>query len=326
MTRLPPLALLAMLLVSGCSDNGDTAPRLNISADAVTVSGLSSGGYMAAQLHVAFSNVVTGAAVIAAGPYYCAEGALSLALGRCTKGTDMVPVDELLAFTVEAADSGQIDPLENLGDDRVWILHGAEDTAVARSVTDALFAFYGELAAKRNIQYVTDVPAGHGFPTKSHGTQCDRMESPFLNACGFDAAGALLEHLYGPLKQPSDETRPLIRFPQPQGANSLAEWGYAYVPEACEAGRPCRVHVAFHGCRQGAEFVGDAFARHAGYNGWAEANDIVILYPQVAASVFNPLNPHGCWDWWGYTGDGYPTRSGEQPSAIMKVIAAMAGA
>ena len=34
--------------------------------------------------------------------------------------------------------------------------------------------------------------------------------------------------------------------------------GFAYVPPACEAGG-CKVHVAFHGCRQTAETVGDAF-------------------------------------------------------------------
>ena len=48
--------------------------------------------------------------------------------------------------------------------------------------------------------------------------------------------------------------------------------------------------------------MGDVFAKHAGYNGVAEKNNIIVLYPQV---VSTPTNPTGCWDWWGYTGPNY---------------------
>jgi hypothetical protein len=51
------------------------------------------------------------------------------------------------------------------------------------------------------------------------------------------------------------------------------------------------VGILVSGCRK---FVSDAFALHAGYNGLAEQNDIIILYPQTTTS---DLNPHGCWDW-----------------------------
>ncbi len=281
---------------------------------------------MAAQLHVAFSETVEGAAIIAGGPYYCAEGNLSLALARCTQGDD-IPVAELLTFTSQAAADGRIDAPENLADDRVWLFHGANDTLVAEGVTDALSAYYSRLTHAGSITYITDIPAAHGFPTDSDGAPCDRMESPFLNACGFDAAGELLQHLYGALEPPDDNpVRPPIEFSQAEFGNSLDESGYAYVPEACAAGRPCRLHVAFHGCRQGAEFVGEEFVRNAGYNRWAEANDIIVVYPQVRSSVFGPVNPHGCWDWWGYTGNEYMTQDGEQLRAIMQIIAYMSNA
>src|SRR6056297_2286585 len=39
----------------------------------VTVSGLSSGGFFAHQFHVTFSEKVSGAAVLAGGPYGCAD-------------------------------------------------------------------------------------------------------------------------------------------------------------------------------------------------------------------------------------------------------------
>lgn len=57
----------------------------------------------------------------------------------------------------------------------------------------------------------------------------------------------------------------------------------------------CPVHVAFHGCSQSSGQVGDTFAQHAGYNGWAEANGIIVLYPQARANL---LNPKACFDWW----------------------------
>ena len=48
--------------------------------------------------------------------------------------------------------------------------------------------------------------------------------------------------------------------------------------------------------------IGDKYVRHAGYNEVGEANNIIILYPQVTATLTNPM---GCWDWWGYTGPLY---------------------
>ena len=41
--------------------------------------------------------------------------------------------------------------------------------------------------------------------------------------------------------------------------------------------------------------IGDVFAVHAGYNGVAEVNNIIVLYPQVTKTLLT--NPQGCWDW-----------------------------
>ena len=96
--------------------------------------------------------------------------------------------------------------------------------------------------------------------------------------------------------------------------------GYLYVPKVCEKGR-CRVHVAFHGCRQSAE----RFARDAGYNRWADTNRLIVLYPQVEPS-WNPFafNPRGCWDWWGYSGALYHTREGAQIREVMAMLKRLA--
>ena len=61
----------------------------------VTVAGLSSGGFFAHQFHVAYSDLVSGAAVLAGGPYACPEqvpptlssnpfASIIVALGVCT--------------------------------------------------------------------------------------------------------------------------------------------------------------------------------------------------------------------------------------------------
>jgi poly(3-hydroxybutyrate) depolymerase len=93
----------------------------------------------------------------------------------------------------------------------------------------------------------------------------------------------------------------------------MADEGYVYVPKSCADGANCRLLIAFHGCAQSASKVGDAFYGHAGFNRWADTNRLIVLYPQVNAS---PLNPLGCWDWFGYTGGNYATRLGPQMVAV----------
>jgi poly(3-hydroxybutyrate) depolymerase len=101
---------------------------------------------------------------------------------------------------------------------------------------------------------------------------------------------------------------------------SMAETGFAYIPGACARER-CRVHVAFHGCRQGADAVDERFVRQAGYNRWADGNRLIVLYPQaVARYAWWTFNPRGCWDWWGYTGSEYATKEGSQLRAVLGMV------
>jgi hypothetical protein len=37
-----------------------------------------------------------------------------------------------------------------------------------------------------------------------------------------------------------------------------------------------------------------------------------------------PLNPQGCWDWWGYTGEDYANNQGQQIKAVKNIIHALA--
>jgi hypothetical protein len=105
----------------------------------------------------------------------------------------------------------------------------------------------------------------------------------------------------------------------------MAETGYAYIPASCAAQQPCRVHIALHGCKQNYETIQDRYIRHAGYNEWADTNRLIILYPQTsvgnpATDPFTPLNPFGCWDWWGYTNFNYAVKAGRQITAIKTML------
>ncbi len=66
-----------------------------------------------------------------------------------------------------------------------------------------------------------------------------------------------------------------------------------FVPKACENGEACRVHVALHGCKQDVDDrkVGRAFVDRTGYNAWADANRLIVLYPQTAVSNLFPGTP-----------------------------------
>jgi poly(3-hydroxybutyrate) depolymerase len=119
-------------------------------------------------------------------------------------------------------------------------------------------------------------------------------------------------------------TANLLKFDQTEfftgTSTSLEKFGYVYVPTACAAKTTsCRLHVSFHGCSQDYGSIQDTWAVHAGYNDWAEANNIIVVYPYVASSA-QLGNPNACWDWWGYAGANYALQSGVQMQFSKKLI------
>ncbi|MEL7022952.1 MAG: PHB depolymerase family esterase [Pseudomonadota bacterium] len=287
----------------------------------LTVSGVSSGGYMALQMQVAFSDQINGAGAIAAGPYDCAEGNIVNALGACINGPPP-SVSHTVDLMRQRESAGNIAPLARLADRRIWLLHGSHDAVVDRSVVeraaDVLIALDAE------VQLVTDVPAAHGMPTVNFGAACDQMQTPFLNQCNFDSAGRLLQFLVGDATELTESARAtprghLFDLPQPQ-AEGLADVAKVYAPPQCDRRDQCEIHVAFHGCQQSTEFVQQAFVDSAGYNVWADRLGLIILYPQVAAT---PTNPLGCWDWWGYSDPDYATRQAPQMRAVLAMVDAL---
>jgi poly(3-hydroxybutyrate) depolymerase len=297
----------------------------------ISVSGLSAGAFMAHQLHVAFSDLFCGAGLIAGGPFLSSNNSLWGALLHGLHGMPAPDAHQLSVRTRTLAHLGQIAPVEHLADARVWVFHGKQDALVKRSVVDALVLFYSEFVKSTEMAYVVHVDVGHAMPTDSFGsTGAGKPESPYMVNCGYDAAGELLAHIHGPLKakqavvagslQAFDQ-RPFLS----RHANlSMDDTGFMYVPRAAREGRPCGVHVALHGCKQHRAEIGSTFAEHAGYNEWAEANDLIVLYPQASATQsFSAFNPAGSWDWWSYTGADYALRSSAQMSSIVAMIQAL---
>lgn len=305
-------------------------PSYSVDLSETTVSGLSSGAYMAGQFHVAFSSIVTGAGLVAGGPYGCAEGQLSIALNRCMGSSLGLPdAVRLHGIAERLAEEGKIDPLAGLADDRVYVFSGSRDETVTPPVTERAVAFYRRAGVpEASIRYVSDVAAGHGFITEASGVACGITESPFINDCDYDQAGDLLQHLYGGLNPPSDAPAGgLLAFDQGEflsgpSVHGLGAVGFAYVPEACAAGETCRVHIAFHGCRQTTDLIGERFLREAGYNRWAESNRIIVLYPQAHETL---ANPRSCWDWWGYDDWSHATSLGRQTAAVRAMLGRLAG-
>jgi poly(3-hydroxybutyrate) depolymerase len=295
----------------------------------MTVSGLSSGGYMAAQFHLAYSNEVQGAAIVAAGPVYCAANSLQTAFAHCLNQPNSTPdLAAAKAYLTAQQQTAGIDALENLADDKVWIFHGTKDTTVAAPVSDALAHQYQSLLSKNNVVHIKDKPFAHHFPTDHNkGTDCEASTAPFIGSCGYDAAGALLGHLLPGLKPRSDKASgQLLELDQyalaPKAKGQLGATGYLYLPQSCSKGQSCRLHVSFHGCKQYAGAVGDVYARFTGLNEYADSNQLVVFYPQADKSM---MNPNGCWDWWGYSGDNYATKNGAQMQAVKQLVDVLQG-
>ncbi len=320
------LGLAAIVCVAGCAEAPEpayTGPSFDLDPERISVSGISAGAYMAGQMHIAMSGTIKGAGLIAGGPYNCAQNSLSNALENCTK-EGSVDVGVLQASMNASADAGAIDELANLEGSPVWLFRSPTDPLVRKGLLDATATQYADLGA--DVAVVDDIEAAHGVPTLDTGAACDSFESPYLNACNYDAAGQILAKIHGDLEPRGEATGELLTVTVPGAADvSLLSDAFLYVPAACAAGERCGLHVFFHGCSQSSELVGDAVARGAGFNEWADMNRLLVLYPQVKASKIAPMNPLGCFDWWGYTDEHYATRDGVQVRAVATLMKALAG-
>jgi poly(3-hydroxybutyrate) depolymerase len=330
---------IGLLLGSCALQAAESLPKLGVDIKQTSVSGISSGGYMAVQFHMAHSSIVKGVGVFAGGPYFCSKGSFKDATAKCMQPKDhtfLPDVASLIAHANEVAKSGEIDAVENLKGARVFLFSGKNDKVVFQPVMDKLKEYYTSFVDPANIVYKNDLNAGHAMITDNYGNPCDFNGSPFLNNCHYNGAEQVLSHVYGKLNPPSEKAEGrLLEFNQeefvPNGraeSYGLAKTGYAYIPKACETSR-CKIHIFFHGCLQNAATVGKELIENAGYNRFADTNNFVILYPQtttISAISLDPskANPMGCWDWWGYSSKDFYSKDAPQIKAVMAMIEQLA--
>jgi len=322
-------------------------PALGADPLQTSVSGLSSGAYMAVQFHVAHSETVVGVGVVAGGPYGCAESWVARTMPwmpgatyanavqaqyGCMQTSMGAPDAQALAERAGAlASAGMIDPLQGVAADKVYLFSGAADDTVIEEVVAAAADFYRTLGTvDDDLVYLHGPPASHAFVTEDVGSSCGVAGSPYMNDCDYDQAGAILEHIHGPLAPPRADT-PQGRFVDFDQAEFLddptslgmAEVGVVYIPPDCQTGPGCRVHIALHGCRQNRTMVGTAFIEGSGYARWADTNRLVVLFPQTSES---PGNPRACWDWWGYSATDFRSRAAPQNRALKAMVDRLAAA
>lgn len=133
---------------------------IKLDTSSLTLSGLSSGGYMATQFHIAYPDMVVGAGIIAAGPYGCARNSIMTALSECVnKAPQAYPEDMLDMSTVVSNQASQFK------DDKVWMLHGTLDTTIHASVSGALYAQYQQLISHGNLSHINVDFAVCGYRT-----------------------------------------------------------------------------------------------------------------------------------------------------------------
>ena len=50
--------------------------------------------------------------------------------------------------------------------------------------------------AKDDLLEVYNVSSAHSMVTNNWGSQCNYLGPPYINDCGYDSAGAILQHAY----------------------------------------------------------------------------------------------------------------------------------
>jgi hypothetical protein len=148
----------------------EVAAGVNIDPGQISVSGISSGGFMAHQFHVAHSEHIMGVGIVAGGPYYCASGSILDAVTKCSQfvmlecnrlgldakwcsKTDRAPKNQAAATRAAEASfaeakkqeaAGTISKLAGLRDDKVYLISAEYDAIVPHGVMDTVFHFYAD--------------------------------------------------------------------------------------------------------------------------------------------------------------------------------------
>ncbi len=162
---------------------------------------------MAHQLHIAYSDLFSGVAIVSGGPYNCADNSLLTAMKRCMMNTDEpLPVAEIAAEIRAAAAAGKLADTANLSDDRVWLFHGTEDTKISAQVHAAAAALYARIHPGRSdsSRWTTSRPAT-SFPPRAGATAAPKWCRPSWAIATTTQRASCCSYLYPGLTAPESE-------------------------------------------------------------------------------------------------------------------------
>ena len=336
MNRKQSLALaLAIASLAPGAHAASALPALDVDTRKISISGLSSGAFMANQMGYAYASTFMGVGVLAGGPYMCAgHSNYTACMYNATISSGQLGT---MQSDITNWSGSSNDPVADVATQKIYLWVGSSDSTVGPNPMAGVKTQYtnnGVTAA--NLSSNTLSGAAHTFPTDFAGSgdnACGTASSPYISNCSFDGAGAMLKFFYGPLaaRNNAPASGNYVQFDQtPYIAASpgMASTGWIYVPANCASGAQCKLHVALHGCLQNYATVGADFGQNTGYTRWADTNSIIVLFPQTqvdntshATSASGSLaNPNGCWDWIGWYGSNFARKAGTQATAIKAMV------
>jgi hypothetical protein len=223
---------------------------------------------------------------------------------------------------------------------------GVKDEVYFGTSVSAIGPLFAPWLADEQSQvfYEGTIGSTHAWPTLGFGSPCgieDKNFPPAIQDCNYDGSGKMLQFIYNnslsrPMSSNPQGSAKLIAFDQElyggKAFDGLASTGFVYIPDACKKGNRCRLHIALHGCTmmQLNPAMNLNFTLNLNLNAWADANNLVVLYPQnggyfeyknVTTTSFQQAT--GCWDSYGQTGPLYATKKGLQMSAIARMCDAL---
>jgi poly(3-hydroxybutyrate) depolymerase len=333
-SRALALAALGSLNCIG-AHAATSLPTLDVDKNNISVSGLSSGAFMANQLGYAYSSTFMGVGVFAGGPYMCAgHNNYTACMYNATISSSQLSTmqSDLNNWSGTANDA-----LSNVTRQKVFLWVGSSDTTVGPNPMTAVRTQYTNNSVPvANLSFNQLSGAAHTFPTDFAGSgdnSCGTASSPYISNCSYDGAGAMLKQFYGTLnaRNNAPASGNYIQFDQTPftaGNPGMATTGWIYVPANCASGAQCKLHVALHGCLQNYATIGADFVQNTGYTRWADTNSIIVLFPQTQVdNTSHPTsdsgslaNPNGCWDWVGWYGTNFAQKAGTQAVAIKAMV------
>lgn len=329
------LAAIAALASASTAFAVVALPQYNVDTSQTTVSGLSSGGFMANQLGIAYSSTFKGVGIFAAGPFMCAgHSNYTACMYNATISSGMLST--MQTDINNWSTSGAIDNKSNIANQKIYMFVGTSDSTVGPNPMTGLKTQYTNNGVPTaNLEHVQRSGTAHTFPTDFDSTgnnSCGSAASPYISNCSYDGAKAVLTKFYGTLNPRNNAPAAgnYIEFNQAQYTSNpgMAANGWLYVPANCASGAQCKVHVALHGCQQSTDKIGDKFVKNTGYSRWADTNSIIVLFPQTktdntsrsTAASGSLANPNACWDWIGWYGSNFAQKAGTQMAAIKAMV------